>query len=48
MGKTVRKVSMSSKKVHKNTKDMRKQSMTLDEYLLKLRIQNLNSGVSEW
>ena len=47
MSKTVRKVSQASKKVHKSSKDMRK-LMTVDEYLLKLRVQNLNSGVSEY
>lgn len=47
MARTIRKVSMGSKKVKKNVKDYRK-SMTLDSYLLKLRIQNLNSGDSEW
>ena len=47
MSKTVRKVSVGSKKVRKSSKDMRK-LMTMDEYLLKLRVQNLNSGVSEY
>lgn len=47
MSKTIRKVSMGQKKVKKNVKDYKK-SQTLDSYLLKLRIQNLNSGDSEW
>ena len=48
MSKTVRKASVL-KKIKKNSKDLRKRGgMTVDEYLLQLRVQNLNSGVSDY
>ena len=51
MSRTVRKVATLTKKSHKNIKDeykKRSEGMTYEEYLRKIRIQNLESGVDEW